>query len=103
MHGLGSKDATIKLVKLIENIKPDLIHLHNIHGYYLNYSTLFNYLSIANIPIVWTLHDCWSFTGHCTYFDYIGCKKWEIQCHNCPQIKSYPESLFIDRSKRISI
>lgn len=99
MHGLGSKDATIKLVKQIENIKPDLIHLHNIHGYYLNYSTLFNYLSTANIPIVWTLHDCWSFTGHCTYFDYIGCKKWEIQCHNCPQIKSYPESLFIDRSK----
>lgn len=99
MHGLGSKDATIRLVENIENIKPDLIHLHNIHGYYLNYNILFNYLSTANIPIVWTLHDCWSFTGHCTYFDYIGCKKWEIQCHNCPQIKSYPESLFIDRSK----
>ena len=67
-HGLGSRCATKKLIRRIEEIKPDIIHLHNIHGYYLNYKILFNYLKTTNIPIVWTLHDCWSFTGHCAHY-----------------------------------
>lgn len=98
-HGLGSKSATMMLVEEIERISPDIIHLHNIHGYYLNYSILFKYLSEANIPIVWTLHDCWSFTGHCPYFDFVNCDKWKSQCCNCIQRKKYPASWFTDRSK----
>jgi len=98
-HGLGSYQATLKLIEKIKEINPDVIHLHNLHGYYLNIETLFKYLSKINIPIVWTLHDCWPFTGHCTHFDFIGCGKWKTECFKCPQKNEYPKSRFIDRSK----
>ncbi len=97
-HGLGSTNATKDFVKQIKNINPDIIHLHNIHGYYLNYKILFDFLNDSEIPVVWTLHDCWSFTGHCAYFDYVGCSKWKSSCQSCPQLESYPKS-FIDNSK----
>lgn len=94
-HAFFSRRATIKLVKTIMSIKPDLVHLHNIHGYYVNIEVLFNYLSSANIPIVWTLHDCWSFTGHCTHFESVCCDQWKTQCVQCIQKGEYPKS-FID-------
>ena len=99
-HGLGSINASKDLVVKIKEIKPDIIHLHNIHGYYLNIEILFNFLSKANIPIVWTLHDCWSFTGHCAYFDFVNCNKWKTECFDCPNIQSYPESWFVDNSRK---
>ncbi|MBQ4588436.1 MAG: glycosyltransferase [Bacteroidaceae bacterium] len=98
-HGLSSKNATKELIKQLETIQPTIIHLHNIHGYYLNYPILFNYIEKANIPIVWTLHDCWSFTGHCAYFDYINCNKWKKQCHDCKGLNTYPKA-FIDSSQK---
>lgn len=97
-HGLSSKIATEKLIRKIEEIKPDIIHLHNIHGYYLNYSVLFKYLSQLDIPIVWTLHDCWPYTGHCAYYTFIDCNRWKNGCYNCPQKYSYPATLFFDNS-----
>ena len=99
-HGLSSSNETKKLVNWIESIAPDVIHLHNLHGYYLNYPILFEFLSHYNKPIVWTVHDFWPITGHCAHFDYIGCDKWKTECNNCPQISSYPKSLFIDNSGR---
>lgn len=96
--GFASKRATKKLIKQIEEYNPDLIHLHNIHGYYLNIEMLFAYLKRANKPIVWTLHDCWSFTGHCAYFDSVSCEKWKTQCENCPAKREYPPSFVLDRS-----
>jgi len=99
-HGLFSTRATRKLVKQIEEIKPDIIHLHNIHGYYLNYKVLFEYLNKSNIPVVWTLHDCWTMTGHCTHFEYAKCNKWRTECYNCPEKRSYPTSWLMDRSKK---
>ena len=99
-HGLGSIWATHKLIKDIKRIKPDIIHLHNIHGYYLNYPILFRYLANLNIPIVWTLHDCWTFTGHCTYYSNINCNKWMTGCYQCPQKNTYPRTTMIDRSKQ---
>lgn len=98
-HGQGSKRATENFIKKIETWNPDVIHLHNIHGYYINIEILFQYLKRANKPVVWTLHDCWSFTGHCTHFDYIGCEKWKTGCYNCPQKKEYPRSILLDNSK----
>ena len=98
-HGFGSRAATKQFVAEIERIQPDIINLHNIHGYYLNVETLFEYLAKADIPVVWTLHDCWSFTGHCSYFDRYHCEKWKTRCHHCPNSKGYPKSLFLDRSK----
>lgn len=99
-HGLYSKLATKRLVCRIEEIKPDIIHLHNIHGYYVNYKILFEYLRKANIPVVWTLHDCWIITGHCSHFTYVKCEKWKMQCSNCPQKGAYPTSWVVDRSKK---
>jgi len=98
MHCFGSKKATEDFVDEVKNYNPDIIHLHNIHGYYLNIEILFNFLEKFNKPIVWTLHDCWAFTGHCVYFDYVGCHKWKTHCEKCPAKKSYPKGIFIDNS-----
>lgn len=99
-HGLGSKNATKKFLNKVDGINPDIIHLHNIHGYYLNYELLFEYLSKANIPIIWTLHDCWAFTGHCAYYSFYGCEKWKTFCYECALKKTYPSSLLMDSSTK---
>lgn len=95
--GFASKRATRKLIKKLDKIKPDIIHLHNIHGYYINIEILFNYIKKNNIKVVWTLHDCWAFTGHCSHFELIGCKKWKECCNCCEQKSKYPKS-FVDNS-----
>ncbi len=99
-HSFGSVAATSALVEKIREIQPDIIHLHHLHGYYINIRILFRYLSESKIPVVWTFHDCWSFTGHCAYFDFVGCNKWKTECHHCEQKLEYPRSLFIDHSRR---
>ncbi len=98
--GLGSKRPTQKLIEWIKEYDPDVIHLHNVHGYYLNYQVLFSFLRRINKPIVWTFHDCWVFTGHCSHFDLIGCDKWVSGCNRCPQQREYPRTILFDRSQR---
>lgn len=98
-QGLYSKKDTKRFVEWISDYKPDLIWLHNIHGYYLNYPILFDYLKKSGVKVRWTLHDCWSFTGHCAYFDYAGCNKWKTGCEKCHSIGDYPRS-YCDKSKR---
>ena len=97
-HGFGSRKATHNLIKKIDEINPDVIGLHNLHGYYLNIEILFKYIAEKNIPVIWTFHDCWPFTGHCTYFDSVGCEKWKTQCNKCPKTKMYPKSIGLDNS-----
>jgi glycosyltransferase involved in cell wall biosynthesis len=99
-HGFASKKATKEFIKKIDTIKPDIIHLHNIHGYYINIRILFDYLKENNQKVIWTLHDCWPFTGHCAYFDYVGCNKWKTICKKCPQKRNYPASFLVDNSKK---
>ena len=99
-HGLMSKRATIQLLNYVEQLNPDIIHLHNIHGYYLNYPELFSFFSQANKPVVWTLHDCWPYTGHCAHYMYVHCDRWKTHCEFCPQKRSYPASLLLDCSYR---
>lgn len=98
-HGFSSTHATKRFIDELKKVNPNIIHFHNLHGYYLNVEVLFNYLSRVQIPIVWTLHDCWPMTGHCSYFDYVNCNKWETECCKCPNLKGYPATLFIDKSK----
>lgn len=98
-HGFGSKRATLKLVNQLRKINPDIIHLHNIHGYFIHIGVLFNYLAKARIPVVWTLHDCWAMTGHCVHFEDIGCQRWKTGCYNCPNKAGYPTSVLLDNSK----
>lgn len=97
-QGLMSHISTYKLIKFIQEIKPDIIQLHNIHGYYLNYPILFRYLKASGLPVVWTLHDCWAFTGHCAHYMYKNCEKWKDQCYDCPLKSNYPKSILFDRS-----
>lgn len=97
-HGLHSVVATKQFVKYIKQLNPDIIHLHNIHGYYLNYPILLKFLRMYDKPVVWTLHDCWTFTGHCAYFDYAECDRWQHKCYSCPEKHAYPASLINDRS-----
>ena len=96
--GFASKRATKALLSELDRIKPDIVHLHNIHGYYVNIEMLFSFLKNKSIKVVWTLHDCWSFTGHCAYFDAVGCEKWKVGCNNCPQKNTYPSSILLDNS-----
>lgn len=99
-NGCGSYFTTKKFIRKLRNINPDIIQLHNIHGYYLNIKLLFNYLKKEySGKVIWTLHDCWSFTGHCSYFSAIKCNKWQKVCFDCQQLKTYPKTL-IDRSKK---
>ncbi len=99
--GLGSTTATKRLVEKIKEIKPDIIQIHNLHGYYLNYPVLFEYLNSTNIPVVMTLHDCWSFTGHCVHFVIAACEKWKTECHDCELKNKYPKkSILWDKSRR---
>lgn len=98
-HGFASVNSTKKFITEIEKINPDVIHLHNLHGYYLNISLLFEYLKKSNKRVFWTLYDCWSFTGHCSYFDLVKCDKWKKECNNCPNKKEYPKSIFLDKSR----
>lgn len=98
-HGFHSTNSTKRLVEKIKKINPDIIHLHNIHGYYIDVSVLFSYLKKWNKPVLWTLHDCWPFTGHCAYYERIGCTKWKSECYECPLLHLYPASLGNDNSK----
>ena len=98
--GFGSKRATKEFIKNIDEFKPDIIHLHNIHGYYVNIEILFNYLKQhPEIKKVWTLHDCWAFTGHCPHFEYEQCEQWKTECKKCVKKREYPRTL-IDRCKK---
>ena len=97
--GFNSKTATRKLVAWIKKYDPDVIHLHNIHGYYLNVEILFGYLKECGKRIIWTLHDCWAFTGHCSYFDFAKCDGWQSGCKKCIQTREYPKSFFVSRSE----
>lgn len=98
-QGLNSKSVTKTFIECVRTINPDIIHLHNIHGYYLNYEILFNFLKEWRGPVVWTLHDLWPITGHCAYFGVNECSKWRSGCGDCPYLKYYPKSVFFDRSK----
>ena len=99
-QGFASRRATADFLKKVEEYQPDVVHLHNLHGYYLNIELLFRYLKQKKIKVVWTLHDCWPFTGHCVYFQNAGCDKWKTECSHCPLTKEYPASLLLDRSKQ---
>lgn len=96
--GFGSEKVTKKFIRWVKDYNPDVIHLHNIHGYYINIEILFDYLRTCGKKIIWTLHDCWAFTGHSAYCDAIQCERWVDGCYKCPQVKEYPRSV-IDASE----
>ena len=98
-YGFNSKLETKKMIAELERIKPDIVHLHNIHGHDCNLEMLFKYFKANNVKLIWTFHDCWAFTGYCVYFDMTRCEKWKTSCHNCPQRRTY--SFLFDNSKQL--
>lgn len=99
-QGFGSYLPTKGLCLWLDKVKPDIIHLHNLHGSYINLPLLFKYINKHNIPVVMTLHDCWTMTGHCYHFDFVGCERWKTECYECPLHSKYPVSIGPDCSKR---
>lgn len=97
-NGHFSHHATYKLIRFMDAYQPDVLHLHNLHGWYLNLPMLFDYIKTNDVPVVWTLHDCWAFTGQCAHFTFVGCDRWIESCGGCPQLRRYPQS-FIDRTE----
>ena len=96
----GSLLATAKFINHIKKINPDIIHIHDIAGYYLNLDLFFGFLKKYKKPVIWTFHCCWAYTGRCIYYDYIKCNKWQTECSHCPQDRnSFPKHLFADFSK----
>lgn len=99
-NGFASVRATKRFIAWMEQYHPDIVHLHILHGYYINISILFSYLKEKNIPVVWTFHDEWAFTGHCPCFRMTSCEKWKMECNNCIQSHEHPSSLLLDRSRK---
>lgn len=99
--GFNAKKQTREFVKWANNYNPDVLWLHNLHGYYINIELLFEWIkSRPDMEVKWTLHDCWSFTGHCAYFSFIKCYQWKTHCSHCVQKEKYPKSMFVDRCKK---
>lgn len=92
-RGIWMEIATLELLKKIDKIQPSIIHLHNLHDTYINLPMLFNYIKKNNIHVVWTLHDCWAFTGQCTHFVLAKCDKWKSGCYECNIYRNYPASI----------
>jgi putative colanic acid biosynthesis glycosyltransferase len=97
INGFTSWITTKNLLKEISSFKPDVIHLHGLHGYYINFKLLFDYINKNEIPIVWTFHDAHAFTGNCGY--YKDCNKWENGCGGCPYLNDYPTTYLFDFTK----
>lgn len=100
LNGCFSMIDTWRFLRRLRKLRPDLIHLHNLHNCYINLPMLFRFLRKHQIPVIWTLHDCWSFTGKCPYFDMAGCDRWKEGCEHCPQLDQYPEA-YVDQSRRM--
>lgn len=98
-YGFNSRKATQKMIAELERIKPDIVHLHNIHGHDCDLEMLFRYFREKKTKLIWTFHDCWAFTGYCTYFDLVKCSKWQSICEDCPQKQSY--TWLFDKSKNL--
>lgn len=96
-EGFNAKHETRKFLRLADAYDPDIVWLHNLHGYYINIEMLFNWIKKRpEMKVFWTLHDCWAFTGHCAHFAFVGCKQWMRGCKKCCQSRVYPKSLFYD-------
>lgn len=100
LQGTGSILATKRFISYLYKYQPDILHLNNLHGNYINYPILFQYIIQNKIPVVWTMHDCWAYTGKCAHYVNVQCEKWKTGCKNCPNVHAYPPSIFLDKSTK---
>lgn len=100
ISGTGSKHGTKKLIEELKRIEPDIIHLHNLHGWFVNVPMLFDFIRKKHIKTIWTLHDCWGFTAQCSHFTIEKCEKWKTGCYECPRYKTYPYT-YVDQTEKM--
>ena len=100
LQGWGSFYATKRFISFLKKYQPDIIHLNNLHGNYVNFPLLFRYIIRNKIPVVWTMHDCWAYTGKCAHYVNVKCDKWKNGCNHCPNVHTYPPSVFLDMSEK---
>ena len=98
-YGFQSRRESKRIIRELDRLNPDIVHLHNIHGHDCDLNLLFSYFKERGTKLVWTFHDCWAFTAYCPYFTKVQCNKWQTGCEKCPQYRNY--SLFFDRSKQL--
>ena len=98
-YGFNSGQSTSKVLAILERIKPDIVHLHNIHTHDCNLNILLSYFKKNHTKLIWTFHDCWAFTAYCPHFMMVGCDKWKTGCFDCPQIRKF--SWIFDRSREL--
>ncbi len=101
LQGYFSRASTRKMIRFIDDYKPDIVHLRNLHGNYINLKMLLGYLAKKDIATVVTLHDCWFYTGKCTHYTLDKCMKWQSGCNNCPRLKKDNQSWFFDRTGKM--
>ena len=97
-HGFSSTAETKQMIEDLKDFEPDIVHLHNLHGYYVNTQLLFDYLRESNVKVIWTFHDCWAFTGHCAHYTSVHCDRWKEGCHDCAAWNHYPPTWSTKRS-----
>lgn len=97
-QGCFSWFATRQLLQYLDDFRPDIVHLHNLHNWTIDIRAVFLYIKKRNIKVVWTLHDCWSVTGRCAHFTVAACERWKTGCHHCQNMESYP-STYVDQSR----
>jgi len=100
LNGFFSVIDTYRLIRRLKKFRPDVINMHIMHNWNINLKMIFTYIKKNNIPIIWTMHDCWAFTGQCPHFVMAKCDKWKTGCYRCPQYKQYPAAL-VDRTKKM--
>lgn len=97
--GCFSPIATHRLKKFIEEFQPDVVHLHDMHGYFVNIIPLIIFLKQKNIKTIWTFHCEFMYTGKCGHA--YECEKWKEQCDDCPHLRDYPQSLLFDKTTKM--
>ncbi|TCT30367.1 glycosyltransferase involved in cell wall biosynthesis [Providencia alcalifaciens] len=95
--GYFSPFSTKRIINIIDSFNPDVIHLHELHGYYVNIYPLLEYIKKKKIKTIWTFHCEFMYTGKCGHS--FECEKWKTGCHHCPQLNNYPRSLYFDRTE----
>ena len=98
-YGFNSRCATRKMIAELERARPDIVHLHNIHGHDCDLEMLFTWFRRNRIKLIWTFHDCWAFTGYCPHFTMAKCDKWKTACKDCDQYRCF--SWLFDRSRAL--
>lgn len=94
--GCFSLFSTRRLIKFIKKFNPDVVHIHELHAYFVNIKPLINYLKKNHIKTVMTLHCEFAYTGKCGHS--MECEQWKTECRQCPHLREYVSTIWFDHT-----